>query len=310
MTMIMVSYRRADAQDMAGRISDHLIGKYGEKSVFFDFNSISTGVNYRKRIEKAIRESDVIVAVVGLHWLGQTPDGKPPRLHEANDPVRVELETAMKHNKPILPLLVNGARMPNESELPDSLRELSSYNAAKVDSGQDFRMHMRRLADSIDEVLNGSEGQSFLTVPMPSPLRRFSGYGAGALAVAGLGFLLWPGNSFEWPTAKPTPIPTPTAIPQAVPASITARAKAHGGFIFADSDQRLLGEEDLKGLSSTELRIARNEIYARHGRFFVDQTLANYFSQFSWYHPRQVDVELSPLETTNVNTIQTAERRK
>ena len=64
MTMIMVSYRRADAQDMAGRISDHLIGKYGEKSVFFDFNSISTGVNYRKRIEKAIRESDVIVAVV------------------------------------------------------------------------------------------------------------------------------------------------------------------------------------------------------------------------------------------------------
>jgi hypothetical protein len=128
--------------------------------------------------------------------------------------------------------------------------------------------------------------------------------------VAGLGFLLWPGNAFEWPTAKPTPIPTPTAIPQVVPASITARAKAHGGFIFADSDQRLLGEEDLNGLSSTELRIARNEIYARHGRFFVDQTLANYFSQFSWYHPRQVDVELSPLETTNVNTIQTAERRK
>jgi hypothetical protein len=76
MTMIMVSYRRADAQDMAGRISDHLIGKYGEKSVFFDFNSISTGVNYRKRIEKAIRESDVIVAVVGLHWLGQTPESR------------------------------------------------------------------------------------------------------------------------------------------------------------------------------------------------------------------------------------------
>ena len=47
----------------------------------------------------------------------------------------------MKHSKPILPLLVNGARMPNESELPDSLRELSSYNAAKVDSGQDFVGH-------------------------------------------------------------------------------------------------------------------------------------------------------------------------
>ena len=43
MTMLMVSYRRADTQDMAGRISDYLIGKYGEKSVFFDVSSIGTG---------------------------------------------------------------------------------------------------------------------------------------------------------------------------------------------------------------------------------------------------------------------------
>jgi hypothetical protein len=95
-----------------------------------------------------------------------------------------------------------------------------------------------------------------------------------------------------------------------IPASIAAQAKAHGGFILPDSDQRLLGEADLQGLSLSELRLARNEIYARRGRFFVDQTLANYFSQFPWYHPHQVDVDLSPLEQTNVNTIALAERAK
>jgi len=69
MTMIMVSYRRADAQDMAGRIADYLIAKFGENSVFFDVNSIPTGVNYHDRIEKAIVGSNVMVAVIGQHWI-------------------------------------------------------------------------------------------------------------------------------------------------------------------------------------------------------------------------------------------------
>ena len=112
MTMIMVSYRRADAQDMAGRISDYLIGKYGEKSVFFDVNSIPTGVNYRNRIENAILGSDVMVAVIGLHWLGKNPDGKLPRISDPGDPVRVEIETAMKHKKPILPAAESGRPRP------------------------------------------------------------------------------------------------------------------------------------------------------------------------------------------------------
>jgi hypothetical protein len=311
MTMIMVSYRRADAQDMAGRIADYLIAKYGETSVFFDVNSIPTGVNYHNRIEKAIVGSDVMVAVIGQHWIGQNPDGKTSRLHDPGDPVRVEIEAAMKHNKPILPLLVNGATMPEESDLPDSLRELHSYNGAKIDSGQDFRLHMRRLVDSISETLGTPEQPSPPPTPAPSRLGRPWTYGAGALIlVAGLGVVLWPGVSFEWPITRASPASEPTiSAIGAVPASITTQAKAHGGFILPDSDQRLLGDADLKGLPLVELRLARNEIYARRGRFFVDQTLANYFSQFPWYHPRQVDVELSPLETTNVNTIELAERQ-
>jgi hypothetical protein len=104
---------------------------------------------------------------------------------------------------------------------------------------------------------------------------------------------------------------TSTAIASgAIPASATALAKTHHGFILADSDHRILSEDDLKGLSPAGLRLARNEIFARRGRFFVDPALASYFSQFSWYHPRQVEVELSSIESTNVNTIQLAEHRK
>ena len=63
--MIMVSYRRVD-QDTAGRIADHLIEKYGERSVFFDVNSIRTGANFVDRIAKAIVASDIVIAVIGF----------------------------------------------------------------------------------------------------------------------------------------------------------------------------------------------------------------------------------------------------
>jgi hypothetical protein len=311
MPMIMISYRRADAPDMAGRISDHLSTKYGEKNVFFDFNSIPTGANYRKRIEKAIVNSNVVIVIIGQHWLGKNADGKPSRMADASDNVRVELDTAMKHAKPILPLLVNGAVMPAESEFPDSLKELASYNAGRVDSGQDFRMHMTHLVDSIEATLTENS-------PADSAVRptRFWYYGASALgAAAAIAALVWFGivpftARFTSASITKNPATAPESPSPGISPAVMARAKANGGFLFADSDTRLLSEDDLKNLSLEELRIARNEIFARRGRFFVDIKLASYFAQFSWYRPRQVEVELSALESTNVNTIQLAEHRK
>lgn len=309
MTMIMVSYRRVD-QDTAGRIADHLIEKYGEKSVFFDVNSIRTGANFVDRIAKAIVASDIVIAVIGPHWIGKADDGAPARLADPSDSVRFEIETALKHDKTILPLLVNGATMPQAAELPESLRFLHFCNAARVDSGQDFRMHMTRLIGTINEVLLEA-GQSPLREI--SQVRRYWKYAAGA-AIAALALAVWlVAPTLEHTAAKSGGSNGTTTVgltPPAVPASVVQRAKAHDGFLFPDSDRRFLAEADLKDMSAIELRIARNEIFARHGRFFKDQVLANYFSQFSWYQPSAVEVPLSNLETTNVATIQSMEHDK
>lgn len=56
-------------------------------------------------------------------------------------------------------------------------------------------------------------------------------------------------------------------------------------YILSNSDSRYLTKSDLEGLSKEECRLARNELYARHGRKFDDEALTNYFSQFDWYHP-------------------------
>lgn len=83
-------------------------------------------------------------------------------------------------------------------------------------------------------------------------------------------------------------------------------------YIFPDSSERLLTEADLQGLSAWELKIARNEIYARHGRRFNSQELQNYFDSRDWYRgtidPASfTDEMLSDIELANVQLLKAAE---
>lgn len=81
-------------------------------------------------------------------------------------------------------------------------------------------------------------------------------------------------------------------------------------FIFPDSDRRHLMPEELARLSRWQLDIARNEIFARHGRIFDRPDLRTYFSQFSWYRPQYREVSLNSTEAANVRLIQEGERRQ
>src|SRR4051794_28521179 len=110
------------------------------------------------------------------------------------------------------------------------------------------------------------------------------------------------------PAAAPAPEPerprvaTAPAAPAPVepPARLTTPSvpavSSEGDFIFADSDRVRLTRSMLRDLSPSQLRIARNEIYARRGRFFRDQSLAQHFSRFSWYRPYSWEVPLNAVE--------------
>ncbi|MGM9592936.1 MAG: SH3 domain-containing protein [Candidatus Onthomonas sp.] len=55
------------------------------------------------------------------------------------------------------------------------------------------------------------------------------------------------------------------------------------GYILPESNTRNYTKDELSALSSSQLRLARNEIYARHGRKFNDKSLQDYFNGCSWY---------------------------
>ncbi|MBI3436501.1 MAG: caspase family protein [Proteobacteria bacterium] len=105
------------------------------------------------------------------------------------------------------------------------------------------------------------------------------------------------------PQATPQPLPQVSSVPIA-PAFVPQTAAPASGYMFADSDRRQLTRNELAGLSSDQLRIARNEIYARRGRFFRDPSLTAHFSRFSWYRPSTWDPPLNAVEKANVSLIQ------
>ena len=77
----------------------------------------------------------------------------------------------------------------------------------------------------------------------------------------------------------------------------------------------MLDKSELAGLSAEQCRIARNEIYAKHGRMFDDAGLQNYFNSCSWYHgtiqaDRFSDTMLSDIEIQNRNLIVSYEKEK
>lgn len=63
----------------------------------------------------------------------------------------------------------------------------------------------------------------------------------------------------------------------------TATLQNSEDYVFPNSNTQLLTEADLQGKTAEQLRIGRNEIYARHGRKFNDEALQNYFNSKSWY---------------------------
>ena len=81
-------------------------------------------------------------------------------------------------------------------------------------------------------------------------------------------------------TSTPKPTATPTPRPTATPTQTSA---ANAEYILPNSSIRYLTKADLTGLTAEQCRIARNEIYARHGRLFDDQELQEYFNSCSWY---------------------------
>jgi hypothetical protein len=124
---VFISYRREDASDVAGRIRDWLVQtrRIAREDIFMDVTTILPGADFLQVIEQAIGQCRAVIVVISPSWLMQvnSPD---------TSYVRLEADAALRHNIPVIPVLVGGAQVPSAGQLPESLRPLTRRNARPV----------------------------------------------------------------------------------------------------------------------------------------------------------------------------------
>lgn len=130
---IFISYRREDTAAVAGRLAEDLTEKFGRSSVFLDIDSIPAGIDFGNALTEALDHCRVTLVLIGGHWLSATlPDGTR-RLDHEDDLVRKEVAAALgRSDVHVVPVLVEGARMPSSAELPSDISSLSMRNAAEL----------------------------------------------------------------------------------------------------------------------------------------------------------------------------------
>ena len=124
MSGVFISYRRDDQAGFAGRLADVLAATFGADNVFRDIEDIHPGEDFVVAIEKQLVAVDVMLVMIGPVWLTVSRNGIR-RLAEPDDFVRREIEAGLKSGKAVLPVLVGGAAMPAEKDLPPSIAALA-----------------------------------------------------------------------------------------------------------------------------------------------------------------------------------------
>ncbi|UVS81365.1 toll/interleukin-1 receptor domain-containing protein [Actinokineospora sp. UTMC 2448] len=122
---IFVSYRQTDSTPWVGRLVEDLRDYFGPDRVYRYTDSNRSAQDYVRQIIEALSSADAVIAVLGRQWLHAVDEKGRRRLDDPDDLVRLELETALRKGTTLVPVLVDGATMPAEHELPESLRSLS-----------------------------------------------------------------------------------------------------------------------------------------------------------------------------------------
>jgi hypothetical protein len=152
--VLFLSYRRADSRDIVGRIYDRLITHFPIEAIFRDLDSLLIGRPFPTALDEAVSKARAALVVIGPNWLSITDSTGRRRLDDPEDFVRREVLQALAAGIIVVPVLVLGAAMPSEQELPESLRPLVFHHAASVRSDPDFHSDMDRLIGGLARVLD------------------------------------------------------------------------------------------------------------------------------------------------------------
>ena len=167
MHSIFISYRRADAAGHAGRLADRLTSAFGREHVFIDVDSISYGEDFVEAIQRTLQDCEVVLVLIGPHWLVASDAEGSRRLDSPTDTVVLEIATALEMQRKVLPVLVGGASMPVPESLPEAIRKLARRHAIEV-SDKRFGKDALELIEILRGMLERARAAEVPTQPTPA----------------------------------------------------------------------------------------------------------------------------------------------
>ncbi len=178
---VFISYRRSDTAPAAGRLYDRFCRLLGPRNVFLDVGAIDAGENFEAKIRDEIGKASAILVLIGKSWMQPAPGGDKARLFDHNDHVRAEVKASLARNTLTMPLLVDGAPMPDPELLPEDIRGIAMLNAPPL-RYESFDADADRIAR---KVLGLEPGQLLWDKP-PLSRRIWSAVAGGLIAAVAL----------------------------------------------------------------------------------------------------------------------------
>ncbi len=132
---IFISYRRDDSAGYTRALYDRLVRQFSKERVFMDLDAIEPGIPFDESIQRALDQCEVLLVVIGKRWMDKQ-GVVAPRINDPEDFVRFEIAAALSRNIRVIPVLLDGASMPIEEELPEPLRALARHNALEVSNSR------------------------------------------------------------------------------------------------------------------------------------------------------------------------------
>jgi TIR domain len=134
MTKVFISYRREDSRYQSRNIYNAFVKALPPGSVFMDVDSIPPGADFAQILEDWVKQCNVLLALIGPGWITSTDSATNlRRLDNPEDFVRIEIRGALQRNIPVVPVLLDGTKIPNPRDLPEDIKELTRRNAEFVD---------------------------------------------------------------------------------------------------------------------------------------------------------------------------------
>lgn len=232
---IFISYRRDDQAGFAGRLADALASAFGAENVFRDIEDIHPGEDFVAVIDRHLASVDVMLVMIGPAWLTASRNSIR-RLDEADDFVRMEIAAGLASGKVVLPVLVGGAAMPAEKDLPPAIAGLARRQSLML-SDAGWTTDVARLVETIRPFLPANRR-------LAPNFRRVCA-AAGLLLVA----LLAVGLTVYWPE-RPAGGPVSDEVASSLAGRWEARVKYDWGAEHAERFDLRLDNGEVHGTAS------------------------------------------------------------